>query len=182
MAGRPELKATVLPVSCFGKADGKIVIDLAGYSFGKFQIAVMDSSSKQLVGFDNGVKMPYEVKNLKGGSYTVLYSWENKTEKHEVKINSPEILKANIITIKELKGEGTSISATLQANPSGGNLPYSIIWSDNTGKQTGNTAKDLPLGIYRCTIDDSNHCGPVTPTFFLYEDEIKKYQEKIKHN
>jgi hypothetical protein len=181
-AARPELKVTVNPTSCSGKTDGTIIIDLLGYSSGKFQIALMDSTSKQLFGFDNGTKIPFELKNLKEGVFTVLYSWEGKTEKRNIRIMSPETLKANIITIKELKGKGTSLSATLQANPSGGNQPYAIIWSDNTGKQTGYIAKELPQGIYRCTIDDSKHCGPVTATFFLYDDEIKKYNEKAKHN
>lgn len=182
IAGRPELKITANPVSCFGKTDGQIIIGLSEINIDKFQITVMDSASKQLVGSDNGNIIPFELKNLKAGSYTVSYTFEGKTEEHNVKIKSPEILKANVITIKELKGEGTSASANLQANPSGGNLPYSVSWSDNTGKQTGNIAKDLPLGIYRCTMDDSKKCGPVTATFFLYEDEIKKYKENAKHN
>jgi hypothetical protein len=182
IAVKPELKVTSNSPSCFGKTDGTIIIDLVGYNSGKFQIAVMDSTSKQLLGFDNGTKIPYELKNLKEGAFTILYSWEGKTEKREVRIVSPETLKANIITIKELKGRGTSVTATLQANPSGGNPPYSIIWSNNTGKQTGYITKELPQGIYTCTIDDTKHCGPVTATFFLYEDEIKKYNEKAKHN
>jgi hypothetical protein len=182
MAGKPELKVIVNPVSCYGKADGEINIVLPENSPAIYKIAVIDSSSRTLVKFDNSTKSPFEVKNLKAGPYQVLYTWEDKTEEYKINIISPDLLKANIISIKELKGEGTNITGTLQANPSGGNLPYSIIWSDNTGKQTGYTAKDLPEGIYRCTIEDSKNCASVTATFFLYQDEINKYEEKTKHN
>jgi hypothetical protein len=138
----------------------------------------MDSTSKSLAKFDNGGKIPYQIKNLGAGNYKVLYYFDGKTEEHPVRITSPDLLKANVIKIIELKGQGTSMLGTLEANPSGGNQPYNISWSDNTGKQTGKTAKDLPMGIYKCSIDDSKHCGPTTATFFLYEDEIQKYNNQ----
>jgi hypothetical protein len=175
IANKPELKVASSPVSCFGKTDGEILINLSGDIAGPYQIIVIDSTSKNLAKFDNGGKLPCLVKNLGPGNYKVLYYFDGKTEEQPVRITSPNQLKANVIKIVELKGQGTSVIGTIEVNPSGGNLPYNISWSENAGKQTGKTAKDLPKGIYQCTIDDSNHCGPVSATFFLYDDEIQKY-------
>ncbi len=177
-ANKPILKVASIPVSCYGKADGEIWINFSDKLTDTFQITVMDSSSKILTKFGNSNNLPLQVKNLKAGIFKVLFYSEGKTEEYPVKISVPELLKANVIKIIELKGHDTSVRGTLEVNPSGGNPPYILSWSDNTGKQTGKIVKDLPKGIYTCTIDDSKHCGPVIATFFLYDEEIKKYNNK----
>jgi hypothetical protein len=182
VAAGSDLTIDASPVSCYGKSDGAIMINRSGNIADTFQITVKDSSSNTLTIFDNGTKVPFMVKNLKAETYKIIYNSNGHPEEYKANITSPEILKANIITIKELKGDGATTKGVLEANPTGGTLPYLMSWSDNTGKQTGKIAKNLPMGIYTCTINDSKQCGPVTATFFLYQDEIKKYNNKKNKN
>jgi hypothetical protein len=177
-ANKPVLKLSANDVSCFDKKDGKILIDLTNINKESFRIIVLDSMSDTLASYNDPNKTSFQLGNLAGGSYKVMLFANSAQQEYRVKINSPGQLRSNIITIKEIKGKDPAISAALEANPSGGNPPYLIEWSDNTGKQTGKIAKDLPKGIYRCIINDSKGCGPISATFFLYDEEIKKFNNK----
>jgi hypothetical protein len=181
-AAKPVLKATTQAISCFGRTDGSIYFV---YTYNKEEVinlSVLDSTNKAILNLTISHDTSFQLKNLQYGNYCIQYSYRDKLVKSIVTIENKLQLKANIININKLTGMGTGLVAELKANPSGGTLPYTIQWSDNTGNQMGEIAKDLPLGIYRCVITDANNCGPVSATFFLFDQEIEKYKQKTKSN
>lgn len=171
----PYLDITSTPVSCYGKSDGSITINLSNSTINTFEISLFDSLLRQVAVIDQTVKLPYQYAELHAGSYKIQFSIDGKITDFLIKIESPEQLKANKINIEEINGNQADAIATIKANPSGGTLPYIIKWSENTNNQKGMVAKNLPPGVYRCTIDDQNHCGPVSATIFLFETEIEKF-------
>ena len=163
------------PVSCFGKSDGSITIDIHDSSIVRFEITLIDSLSKKIGMIDQNVPFPFCYPELEAGTYKVRFYTSGKLLDYAVKIESPPPLIANKINIEEIRGNKENAIMTIRANPSGGAPPYTIEWSENTNSQKGVVAKNLPMGVYRCTIDDSNHCGPVSATIFLFETEIDKF-------
>ncbi|MEO8149225.1 MAG: T9SS type A sorting domain-containing protein [Bacteroidia bacterium] len=55
-------------------------------------------------------------------------------------------------------------NGTATAVVSGGNLPYTFLWSD--GETTASVA-GLPPGTYTITVNDANGCGPLTSTIVI---------------
>ncbi|MCB0533688.1 MAG: proprotein convertase P-domain-containing protein [Lewinellaceae bacterium] len=47
---------------------------------------------------------------------------------------------------------------TITLSPSGGTMPYDILWSSNSGNQTGPVASNLEPGAYSVTVTDANGC------------------------
>ena len=171
----PDIIVSSKPVSCYGQSDGSIIVNLNNSSTNKFEILLIDSLSKQIAVIDQTVQFPYQYSELPAGSYKIQFSSNGKVSDYPALIEGPKQLKANKINIEEIKGNQADAIATIQANPSGGTPPYAIEWSENTNNQKGIIAKNLPLGVYRCTIDDKNNCGPVSATIFLFETEIEKF-------
>jgi hypothetical protein len=50
-------------------------------------------------------------------------------------------------------------TGTATANPTGGQAPYTYIWSANTGSQTAQTATGLIAGTYSVTVTDNVGCS-----------------------
>lgn len=169
----PELSISSEPVSCYGKSDGSIILNLDISTSDNIEIVLLDPLSKQLASVNQTTPFPYKQSELPSGIYHIKLSANGETNVYSVEVESPEKLKADKITIEELS-ENNSI-ASIKAHPDGGTPPYVIRWSENTNNQKGIIAKDLPPGVYKCTIDDRNHCGPVSATIFLFETEIEKF-------
>ena len=171
----PPLSVKIDNVTCYGKNNGTIEIITSEEISEAFSIEVRSNSTGTLEMFNENSPRPFKIKNLKAGDYTIWCTQSTGRNKLSITIESPEILKANMINIESISGENEALRATLKTNPSGGTPPYSITWSENTNNQQGPIATNLPMGIYRSNINDSNNCGPVSSTYFLVESEVEKY-------
>lgn len=181
----PESKAYTPPLSvktgsviCMGESNGSIEIVPTDEIPESFTVEVRSDITGLLGTFNENSSIPFQMNNLNAGDYTIWYSNGIKKDRISVEIESPEILNANVISIVSISGENDAFRASIRANPTGGTPPYSISWSENTNNQDGAVASDLPMGVYRCTINDANFCGEVTATIFLYEHEIEKYKNE----
>jgi hypothetical protein len=181
-AAGPELKTSPIAASCFGKADGSISLVYSGNPVEPIKLSVIDSTNKIILNLTLINDTTFQINHLFPGKYKIHYLYNRNPISINIIIENKPQLKANIICIKELSGTGSDIRATLEVKPTGGTTPYKIQWSENTRNQQGEYAKDLPQGIYRCFINDSNNCGPVSATFFLYETEIEKFKQNTKSN
>jgi hypothetical protein len=181
-AAKPVLKTTVNSVNCYGKSDGSIFFEYTSNPVVTINFSLMDSANKSLLNFPISHDTSFQINHLFPGKYIIHYDYNDKPVTNTVIVQNKSLLKANIIKINKLSGEGTKLLAVLEVDPTGGNPPYAIQWSENTGNQQGKIAKDLPQGIYRCIINDANNCGPVSATFFLFDQEIEKYNQKTKSN
>jgi hypothetical protein len=171
----PWLKANISDVSCFGKKDGKIQLAFLNSQPSDYNILISDSVSQKLKEFTPLQKEPFVIENLSAGKYGIQISTPDTIEQQIVSVESPERLELEVIKIVGVEGKGESVLSSLKAFPVGGVQPYAYKWSENTGNQMGEIAKKLPLGIYNCKVDDSNKCGSVEATFYLFEDEIEKF-------
>jgi len=177
-AYNPPLSVKIDNVTCFGKSDGSIEINTSEEISEAFNIEVRNNSTGPLGTFNENSPRPFQINDLKAGEYTIWYSTNANKESIPATIENPEVLKANTISIESVSGKDESFRISIKANPSGGTLPYSIFWSENTYNQEGIIAKDLPMGVYRSTVNDANDCGPVSATIFLFESEIEKYKNE----
>lgn len=171
----PELIITSQPVSCYGESDGLITINLNNALQVNFEIYLSDSLLRKVGVINQDVTLPYHYTDLHAGIYKIQMRIGAEKTEHSVTIDGPKQLLANKISIEEISGNSSNAIATIKANPSGGTTPYTIEWSENAKGQTGVIAKNLSPGIFKCTIDDANHCGPVSATIFLVETEIEKF-------
>ncbi len=174
-AYNPPLSVKIDNVTCYGKSNGSIEIITSEEISEAFNIEVRSNSTGTLGTFNENSPRPFQINDLKAGDYTIWCTQSTSRDKFSITIESPEILKANVINIESINGENESLRATLKTNPTGGTPPYSISWSENTNNQQGAIATNLPMGIYRSNINDSNNCGPVSSTYFLVESEVEKY-------
>lgn len=176
------MDVTVNPIKCHNDNTGAITI-IVDQTFNEaFTIEVLDSTKKVLGQFYNQKPQPWEINGLRSGKYIVTLQTKsnNPIEQKIIELKNPEELKVNKITIESVS-DGENPLYSIKANPTGGTPPFNFIWSENTGNQTSQIAKNLSEGTYTCKINDSNECSSKTVTFFLYDPEIQKYKEQKRN-
>ena len=95
--------------------------------------------------------------NLIAGSYSCFITDANGC----TTTRNTTIIQAPILTATTSKADvkcNNGASGTASVLVSGGNMPYSYLWSNST---TAATAANLVAGTYTCTITDSNGCSLV---------------------
>jgi gliding motility-associated-like protein len=136
---------SIINVSCFGACDGRVYISLTGgvspfvyqwTSGGTFQ-----DDSNLCAGFDTLA--------VADADFCLAFDIFELTEPEELLLTGIDA--TGVIC-------GSSCDGTLKANVSGGNSPYSYIWSNGA---TDQTVSDLCAGPYSVTITDANGCSVV---------------------
>ncbi|MGD2035946.1 MAG: hypothetical protein PVF73_12865 [Bacteroidales bacterium] len=177
-AFNPPISVKAGHVTCYGKSDGAIKISISDPAPAQFTIELRSNTTGTVKTFNETSPIPIQISDLKAGKYTIWYTDKSIRESLPVTIETPEKLNAGVISIENIQGENEMLIAAVRANPGGGTPPYIINWSENTNNQEGPVATDLPVGIYRSTINDANNCGPVSATIFLFEPEIEKFKKE----
>lgn len=178
VAGQPYLRAEPSAISCYGNKNGSINVEFTKEKPAEFQIQITDSLYRVVATLNAAVGEPLLATNLPAGKYNIQLTAPDINEMQSVLIEGPEKLQLESIKIVEVHGTGSSVIASLEAVPLGGTLPYTYQWSENTGNQKSRIAKMLSPGIYNCKVIDANKCGTVEATFFLFEDEIEKFNQE----
>jgi len=145
---------------CFGESTGKITLNITSGN----PVAQIITGEFTYIFSELPVNKYYVTVEDSKGDYL------EKT----VEIYQPDKLKADPITIEKCFSNSENNDAILKANCSGGTSPYSYLWSENTGNQTTQLAKNITRGTYRCIINDKNNCGPVSSTIFFNEKVHKE--------
>jgi len=168
---------------CFGESTGKITLNIISGS-PVFTIKLYDKKpavKQKYVAQIITEEFTYIFSKLPVNQYyvTVEDSKGDYLEK-TIEIYQPDKLKAEPITIEKCFSSSENNDAILKANCSGGTGPYSYLWSENTGNQTTQLAKNITRGTYRCIINDKNNCGPVSSTIFFNEKVHKECFSKFE--
>ena len=128
-------------VSCFGAADGQAALTINGGE-GPYTVTWSDGQTGNTA------------VNLSPGTYSVAIADVNGCTDHlDFTIGEPALLLANTTAIGESASGAGDGSAT--ATPSGGQAPYTYLWSTNANTPT---ISNLMPGIYEVTVTDANGC------------------------
>ncbi|TNE59848.1 MAG: HYR domain-containing protein [Bacteroidetes bacterium] len=139
-----SVSATVTHVTCNGAADGTATASVAG---GAMPIAYLWSNGDTTA----------TATNLGPGTYTVeITDANNCPAELTVQITSPAVLLANASATAQ-SGPGVN-DGTATAQPTGGTMPYSYMWSNDSTTQT---ITGLAPGPYTITVTDVNGCTVV---------------------
>jgi len=140
-------------VSCYGGSNGSATVNAAG---GTSHIHVDYTYSWSPTGNTNN-----SVTGLSAGTYTVTVTDKNGcTATDIVTITQPAQLTASVTSETDVTCNGNSNgAATVTAG--GGTPAYTYSWSNG---ETTSSVSDLAAGTYTVTVNDANHCGPVTAT------------------
>lgn len=148
-----EVEIDVLPVTCFGGADGCIEIELSG-------------GINPQVYADTLCPLP-------AGSYSVFIDDDTGCffEELTVEVNQPaELIITEVDKMNETPGESDGF---IDVEVSGGVEPYSYVWTEN-GVEISNV-EDLvnyPSSQYVLTVTDANGCVTILNTFIDVVDAI----------
>ncbi len=164
-------------VKCYGESSGKIEIKIISGSpeFAVILYNKKPSARQKWLAKVSTENTSHTFDKLPAGYYyiTIEDSKGSYIEK-EIRIDEPEKLKADPITLEKCFTAPEKNDAVLRANCSGGTEPYTYLWSENAGNQTTRLAENISAGIYRCVINDKNNCGTVSATIFF---DKKFYKE-----
>ena len=133
--------ATVTNVSCNGAGDGMATANVNG--------ATMPINYL----WSNG-DTTETTTNLTPGTYTVQITDANNCPAQlSVQITGPAVLLANVSVTHET-GLGLN-NGTATSQPTGGTMPYSFLWSNDSTTQT---ITGLSPGAYTVTVTDAHNC------------------------
>jgi gliding motility-associated-like protein len=111
----------------------------------------------------NGVSGPNPFNNISANTYVVVVTDNNScTASTSLTVNEPAALVLNPQVSNALCFQ--SPTGQIDANPSGGNTPYSFLWSDASA-QTTQTAYSLLTGNYIVTVTDATGCSASASSF-----------------
>jgi hypothetical protein len=178
VSGQSYLRAEPGAVDCFGEKNGHIKFEFTGEKPAVYEIQIADSLHRLIFTLNDKTDSGLIAENLSAGKYFVQLTGPSIIETQTVTIEGPDKLLLEMIKIVELKGNASSVRVSLEAFPSGGTLPYTYQWSENTGNQKNRMAENLLPGIYNCKVSDANRCETVEATFYLFEDEINKFNQE----
>jgi len=148
---------TVMPISCNGKNDGSIDLNLTG-GIAPFSITWSDGSSAGI-----------QRNNIAAGTYTVVILdsdvYQCPIEKTFIFTNPPAL--AVSITVVDAIDCDIVNSGSIDLEISGGTTPYSFKWNTN---ETSEDLKNIPPGDYSVEITDVNGCT-VSRQFNIFRQE-----------
>lgn len=147
----------VTDVNCNGGNDGSIKVTPSGGTGGYSYTW-------------NGTAGPNPLTGLVANTYTVVVTDANNCNATTtVTVNEPSPLLVNPITQDALCYQ--SPTGQIDANPSGGNTPYTFAWNDPDA-QTGQTAYSLFTGNYIVTVTDFTGCSASASAFIAEPTQL----------
>ncbi len=169
---------TVSPkmVTCNGGEDGSITIILSSgspaYTIKLYDKtpAVKQKMLKELQTKDNQVTF----RNLQAKKYYLLIT-DSKQHRivKEVLVEEPEPLTFVGYQVINYPKSEESKDGSVELNVSGGSKPYNFRWDDTAGNQDTQIATNLNFGVYNCTINDKNNCGPLRASVLFIKNPKK---------
>jgi SprB repeat/Secretion system C-terminal sorting domain len=141
---------TLTPPSCTNGNNGCILLSACG------------GTPSYTYNWSNG-GTTNQICNLTAGSYTCTVTDANGcTSSMSYTLSNP----ANPVTIQNASTTNASCSGggSINLTISGGNTPYSFLWSNNA---TTEDISNLSAGTYNCTITDDEGCTVVSPIYTI---------------
>jgi hypothetical protein len=164
-----ELTFSVTPTRCFAEKSGmvKLLISngISPYIFILSKDSLHKSELKRSPLTKNG---SFVFSDIPAGKYyvTAICS-DGKAFCKSLTIDQPAQLLPGQIKVEAYPSSASSNDGALLVNPTGGIPPYTFSWQGIGVKGIENKISGLSTGIFKCSIKDSNGCGPVSVTILL---------------
>ncbi|NRD21444.1 hypothetical protein HNV08_15420, partial [Winogradskyella eckloniae] len=96
--------------------------------------------------------------NLSAGDYTVTVIDSNQcTAEIEIEITEPSALSLSVNKVNATSAQGCD-DGTATASTTGGNGPYTYLWSASAGNSTDASVSGLTVGNHTVVVTDANDC------------------------
>ncbi|NRD21600.1 SprB repeat-containing protein, partial [Winogradskyella eckloniae] len=96
--------------------------------------------------------------NLSAGDYTVTVVDSNQcTAEIEIEITEPSALSLSVDKVNATSAQGCD-DGTATASTTGGNGPYTYLWSASAGNSTDASVSGLTVGNHTVVVTDANDC------------------------
>ncbi len=149
------IDAVINDVSCWGEADGSIVLTPTG------------SGQPYTFIWSPNIGNSQSVTNLSAGTYTVnVVDINGCSYEESFVVNQPAPLEISNIIINNSSCNGAA-DGSINLSIIGGTPPYGFSWSNNSNAQN---LTGLIAGTYTVTITDVNSCFIVSPQYEVSED------------
>ena len=156
---------TIADVSCYGAADGKILLDV---------IAGNPDFS-----WSDGTQMEDRY-NLAPGSYSVTVSDANcDLVFDDITIGEPNILQAFVAEKADVRCKGSQ-DGKITLHALGGTAPYMYSWAGPM-PVSGDSISGLMPGTYFCTVTDDHGCTTMLPSIELTEPDSLSVLADFRH-
>lgn len=157
---------SLLPVTCFGGANGKIAVSIAG-------------ATGNLSVYWNYVPAGLTLSNIPAGKYGLYVSDERHCAlEAEYEISQPaDSLQTTVLGVTNAMCAGEP-NGSIDVDIQGGTPPYTIEWSN------GKTTEDLPAafaGIYSVLVLDAHGCQDLKTKITVEEPPILNVTPSIHH-
>ncbi len=169
MISGQEISLSVTPVKCFGGKSGSVKLILSKGIAPYIYILSKDSLHKsEIKRSPISNELNFLFSGVPTGRYFVTaICGDGSVFIKSLNIEEPSQLLPGLISIEAHLSSASSKDGILIANPKGGNPPYTYSWQGIGVKGSESKISGLGMGIYKCSISDSNGCGPVSSTAVL---------------
>jgi hypothetical protein len=152
---------------CNNDNNGEVGLSISNVQ-GSTLVRLMQAKNNKVVFSCNiTIDTAFAVYNLSADDYILQIVSNGMSEEFNVKVNEPEKLKANKISVENYPDGSDNCNGIITVSPSGGTKPYSYEWIEGKINATSAHLEDLCEGIYTCKIQDANNCGEVKATVYL---------------
>jgi len=156
-----SLNATVFDVTCFGSANGQIILDVFGGG-GEYTYDLIDANTGAIIRTEGGVEN-YTFFDVEPGTYDVIATdiFTGCSESIFVSVEEPEQLVSTVISSRTISCFGNN-DGELTVEVTGGVLPYmySLFANDMEviSASTNNIFSGLSAADYEVRVTDTNGC------------------------
>lgn len=164
-----DMDLAITPAKCFSEKSGSVQIKISKGITPYIFVLSLDSLRKSEIKRSPLLKEGiYSFKEIAAGKYFVTaICGDGKVYSQKAAIDQPSQLRAGKILIETYPSSASAMDGSIVSNPMGGTPPYIFSWEGAQAKGTGNKISRIGIGIYKCTVKDSQGCGPVSSTIFL---------------
>jgi PKD repeat protein len=138
---------SIIDVSCFGFSDGEATVNVSG---GAAPYAYL---------WSNGATSAHATGFAAGAQTVVVTDINGCSDSLAIQIQQPVAIDASVQVVSDYNGFAVSCynssDGSASVNVSGGNSPYSFLWSTN---ETTQTISNLAAGNYSVEITDNRGC------------------------
>jgi hypothetical protein len=157
-----SINPTITNVSCFGAANGSIVVAPSGSTGAPYRASIDGGTTWST---DFTTSKTYN--SLSPGTYNVVVADANCQTSQIISITQPSALFVNVNSITSDCAEPGQSTGVISITVSGGTSPYSYAWhSGSTLISTNEDPSGLPAGTYTVQVTDTNSCtftsNPIT--------------------